>query len=49
MSMVDVTLWLVEMSVAATLISGSDAVAGSGIGGTNPFTRVSVEAKPALY
>ena len=33
----------------ATLIGGLGAVAGSGIGGTDPFKRVSVEAKPALY
>ena len=28
---------------------GSGAVAGSRMVGTDPFTRVSVEAKPALY
>ena len=33
----------------ATLTCGSDALAGSGISGTDHFTRVSVEAKPALY
>ena len=30
------------------LIGGLGAVAGSGMVGTDPFTRVSVEAKPAL-
>ena len=33
----------------ATLTCGLGAVAGSGMVGTDPFTRVSVEAKPALY
>ena len=33
----------------ATLTCGSGAVAGSGMVGTDPFMRVSVEAKPALY
>ena len=33
----------------ATLTCGSGAVAGSGMVGTDPFTRVSVETKPALY
>ena len=33
----------------ATLNYGSGAVAGSSMVGTDPFTRVSVEAKPALY
>ena len=33
----------------ATLTCGSGAVAGSGMVGTDPFTRVSVEVKPALY
>ena len=33
----------------ATLTCGSGSVAGSGMVGTDPFTRVSVEAKPALY
>ena len=32
----------------ATLTCGSGAVAGSSMGGTDPLTRVSVEAKPAL-
>ena len=33
----------------ATLTCGSGVVAGSGMSGTDPFTRVSVEEKPALY
>ena len=31
------------------LYRGSGAVAGSGMVGTDPFTRVNVEAKTALY
>ena len=34
---------------AVTVTCGSGAVAGSGTVGTDPFTRVSVEAKPAWY
>ena len=39
----------VYYQTVATLTCGLGAVAGSGMVGTDPFTRVSVEAKPALY
>ena len=36
-------------TIKQTLTCGSGAVAGSGMVGTDPITRVSVEAKPAVY